>query len=198
MTLVKICGLTNLDDALAALDAGADALGFIAVPGSKRFVSPETFAQIRAALPPFATTVIVGRTVEETESYRADVVQFYEGPADPRRRSVRVFRVRDRDTIDELVNYPEPVEAVLLDTFHDAALGGAGKVFDWNLAIQAKSETSLPLILAGGLTLENVAEAVRLVRPYAVDVSSGVESEPGRKDPEKLRRFVHAVREAGR
>lgn len=198
MTRIKICGLTSLDDALAALDAGADALGFIAVPGTRRYVSPEAFARIRAALPPFATTVAVGRTVGDTEGYEADVVQFYEGPSDPSRRGVRVFRVRDRASLDELIDYSEPVSAVHLDAFHESALGGVGKSFDWDLAVEAKIRTALPLILAGGLTAETVAEAVRRVRPYAVDVSSGVEGEPGRKDHEKLRQFMDAVRDSAR
>ena len=198
MTLVKICGLTNLPDALAALNAGANALGFIAVPGSRRYVSPELFSEIRAALPPFVSTVVVGRTVAETQAYAADVVQFYEGPADPNRRSVRVFRVRNLASLDELIDYSEPVSAILLDTFHETALGGVGKTFDWNLLEKAHNYSAHPIIVAGGLTPENVADAIRMGQPYAVDVSSGVESEPGRKDAEKLRRFVDAVREASK
>ena len=195
MTRVKICGLTNLADARLALDAGADALGFIAVPGGPRFVSPESFATIRRKLPPFVTVVVVARTVAESVGYDADRVQFYGGPASG--KCVRVFRVRGEESLQALSDYDQPVSAVHLDTFHERSLGGVGAAFDWNLAVAAKSlRPGLPLILAGGLTPENVSEAIARVRPYAVDVSSGVESAPGRKDPEKLRRFVAAVREA--
>jgi phosphoribosylanthranilate isomerase len=109
---------------------------------------------------------------------------------------VRVFRVKDRASLDEIAGYAEPVVAVHLDTFHEKSLGGVGQSFDWALAVQARKLTNLPLVLAGGLTPESVAEAVRLVRPDAVDVSSGVEASVGKKDPEKVRAFIDAVRRA--
>ncbi len=190
---MKICGLTNLGDALFAAEAGADALGFIAVPGTPRYVSPEAFARIRAGLPPYIVLVVVARAVEDARRYDADVVQFYDGPASTSRRCVRVFRVKDRSSLDELTGYTEPIVAVHLDTFHEKSLGGVGQSFDWSLAVEAKSQTKLPLVLAGGLTPESVADAVRLVRPYAVDVSSCVERSLGQKDPEKVRAFIAAV-----
>jgi phosphoribosylanthranilate isomerase len=193
MVRVKICGLTNLGDALFAAEAGADALGFIAVPGTPRYVSPEAFREIRAGLPPYVSLVVVAKTIADAEPYEADVIQFYAGPASQIRRCVRVFRVRDRASLDELTNYSEPIVAVHLDTFHEKSLGGVGESFDWALAVEAKSKIELPLILAGGLTPENVEEAVRTVRPYAVDVSSGVEVAPGKKNREKVRAFIAAA-----
>ncbi|MDX1933078.1 MAG: phosphoribosylanthranilate isomerase [Capsulimonadales bacterium] len=198
MTRVKICGLTNAEDAWAAAALGADALGFIAVPESPRFVSPETVRQVVRGLPPFLTTVVVARQPIDSSEYPCEVVQFYGGDEQTTAmRRLRVFRVKDELSLLELRDYHRTADAFLLDTFHESALGGVGKTFDWSLALEAKRIAGdIPILLAGGLTPDNVAEAVRTVRPYAVDVSSGVEAEPGRKDHEKLRRFLDAVRSA--
>ena len=217
MTRIKICGITNADDAQAAVDAGANALGFIRVPGGPRFVPEATLVRIAySALPPFVTPVFVVRNAREAADYPpGGLIQFYEGDVtepvcaapDPETalppalagRSIRAFRIRDADSLREIADYPHKhrVAAYLLDTFHDTKLGGGGQTFDWDLAVEARRLAGdVPLILSGGLTPENVGEAVARVRPFAVDVSSGVEAEPGRKDHDKIRAFVQAVRDA--
>lgn len=201
MTQIKICGLTRAEDVRTACQHGADALGFIAVLESPRFVTPETVREAKRGLPPFVTTVVVVRQPLDAVGYPCQTIQFYSGNASQASglKTIRVFRIRDTASLDELREFRETPDAVLLDTYHEAALGGVGKAFDWSLAIDAKRILGdLPLVLAGGLTPENVGEAVRVVRPYAVDVASGVEAEPGRKDPEKIRRFIKAVRDADR
>jgi len=198
VTRIKICGITNREDALAAVHFGADALGFIAVPESPRFVTPETVREVQQGLPPFVSRVVVAREITDAVGYSADCVQFYAGSENhPLLRRIRVFRIKDEASLTELREYRYTPAAFLLDTYHEQALGGVGAVFDWSLAVEAKKIAGdIPIILAGGLTPENVAEAVRRVRPYAVDVSSGVEAESGRKDHDKLRRFIRTVREA--
>jgi phosphoribosylanthranilate isomerase len=193
---IKICGITRVEDALLAAELGADALGVIAVPGTPRYVTPETVAQIRRALPPFLPLVVVAKTAEQAHGYPGDAFQLFEGPLIEGARCLRVVRVRDAASLEEVATAAtEPVAGVLLDAYHEKALGGAGVTFDWNLALAAKARLAgKPLILAGGLTPENVAEAVRLVRPYAIDVSSGVEASPGKKDAQKLREFIAAAK----
>ncbi len=200
MTRIKICGITNLDDALTAADMGADALGFIAVPGTARYLSPDQYAAISAALPLFVKRVVVARRPEDAEDYLAEYVQHYEEPADKSsaRRGdqwrIRAFRVRDETTLQAIADYPYPVGAILLDAYHESALGGAGVTFNWDLARRAREFTDRPMILAGGLTPGNITQALEAVRPYGVDVSSGVESAPGVKDKAKLRAFINAIR----
>ena len=201
MTRIKICGISNGLDALAAADAGADALGFIAVPGSPRFVPPEVYSEISAALPLFVKRVVVAHRPEDAEEYLAEYVQHYEtATEDTRFRRgaqwrIRAFRMRDESNLAEIEAYPDPVGAVLLDAYHKTMLGGSGETFDWSLAVRAKALTDRPIILAGGLTPENVKDALQAVRPYAVDVSSGIEASPGVKDHAKIKAFVRAVRE---
>jgi len=190
-----------LDDAMAAADAGADALGFIAVPGSPRFVTPEAFHAMSAALPIFVKRVVVARRPEDAEEYLAEYVQHYEDTAEktPLRTGagwrIRAFRMKNAATLKEIAAYPDAVGAILLDTYHKTLLGGSGETFDWTLASRAKMLTKKPIILSGGLTPDNVCDALDSVRPYSVDVASGVESSPGIKDHAKLRAFVQAVRE---
>jgi phosphoribosylanthranilate isomerase len=200
-TRIKICGITNRDDALLAVELGADALGFVFYPKSPRRVTLEQAASICRALPPFVATVgvFVNATQQEIESTLAPtsgsgltILQFHgdEPPGFCRRfttRTIKAIRVRDEDSLRAAAEYD--VDALLLDTYTDTERGGTGRTFDWSLAVRAK-KIGPPIILSGGLTTENVQEAIRKVRPYAVDVSSGVEREPGRKDPEKLRRFI--------
>jgi len=205
---VKICGITNLADARAAIAAGADALGFVFVPGTPRYISPDLAGEIVRQLPPFIARVGLfvdaeTRTVAEALVRSGmDTLQFHgeETPDFVRqfRRAVKVmkaFRVRGEETLMRLPAYADAADAVLLDAYVAGAHGGTGAQFDWKLAVQAR-DLGRPLVLAGGLTPTNVAEAVRTVRPYGVDVSSGVESAPGRKDPEKLAEFVRAARSA--
>ncbi len=201
MTRIKICGITNRPDALAAAEAGADALGFIAVPGSPRYVDTQEQFEISEDLPLFVRRVVVTQRPEEAEEYMLDYVQYYEETAHwhnavaLRQERIRAFRMQGESSLREIETYTETIGAVLLDTYHKGMLGGSGETFDWSLAARAKALTDKPIILAGGLTPENVQEALEAVRPFAVDVSSGVESAPGVKDHAKIKAFVRAVRE---
>jgi len=199
---VKICGITNVEDALVAVEAGADALGFIFYEESPRFVTTETAAAIIQQLPrPVARVgVFVNATVEAVleamSRCHLSLLQFH-GDESPEfclqfgLMSLKAFRVRDESVFQELQRYP--TDAWLLDAFSPAGLGGTGETFNWDLAIQA-NQLGRPIFLAGGLTPENVAEAVARVRPFGVDVSSGVEVAPGRKDHAKVRAFIQAAR----
>ncbi|MBC8136337.1 MAG: phosphoribosylanthranilate isomerase [Fibrella sp.] len=199
MTRIKICGITNAEDARAAVRLGASALGIIGIESSPRYILPEMTPDIFREAKPFVPVFVLKRRADEDVGYESGYVQFYEGVPDRHAHYLRVFRIKDGASLEQLVGYNESVAGVVLDAYHESALGGTGKTFDWRLAVTAKGLLpSLPLILAGGLTPENVFDAVRAVRPHAVDVSSGVEAEPGRKDHDKLRRFIEAVREADR
>jgi len=198
MVKVKICGITSLEDALTAVAAGADALGFVFHPASPRHISPEQAAGIIKQLPPFIQTVGLfvdeARDTVNTTADRCglDIIQLH-GEETPgycdslRRRVIKAFRVKDISTLDSLVQYH--VSGCLLDAWSPAAHGGTGQTFNWGIAAEAVKRGHR-IVLAGGLTPDNVAEAVRRVNPYAVDVSSGVESSPGHKDAEKIRKFI--------
>lgn len=200
MTRVKICGITNRDDALAAAHYGADALGFIAVPGVPRFLTPDVCHAISDALPLFVKRVVIVHRPEDAEDYPADYVQHYADALDTARvrrgahERIRAFRVQGEDTLREIAAYPDAVGAALLDAYHKDALGGSGETFNWELAREAKRLTDKPIILAGGLTPDNIHDALDAVQPYAVDVSSGVETAPGVKDHAKVKAFIRAVR----
>lgn len=202
---VKICGLTNANDAVAAAEAGADALGFMFFAGSKRNVSFSDAAAIIRELPPLVAKVgvFVNATAEEirraVDETGIDTLQLH-GEETPEfcaqfapLKVVKAFRLRDRDSLHDCQQYP--AHAWLLDSFVDGAHGGTGITADWNLAAEAV-QLHRHVILAGGLRAETVAEAVRRVRPFAVDVSSGVEFAPGRKDAAKVRAFIENVRGA--
>jgi len=200
---VKICGITSEADALAAAAAGADAVGFVFYEKSPRHVTPAAARSIIAALPPLITRVGVFVNPEEglvREAVAAgiQVLQFHgeESPEFCRQQNVPVikgFRLKDELSLLSCRDYQGL--PWLLDSFVAGQAGGTGAVFNWDLALKAKASNPL-IILAGGLTSDNVAEAIRRVRPYAVDVSSGVESAPGKKDAAKMRAFVAAVRAA--
>jgi phosphoribosylanthranilate isomerase len=201
---VKICGITNLDDAAAAIEAGADALGFVFCETSPRCLSLPTAARIIQELPPFVSKVGVFVNAPEAmirtvlQQCGIDTVQLHgdESPEFCRRfgcKVIRAFRVRDEHTLERAVEYKG--HAWLLDSFVPGQTGGTGKVFNWDLARRAVALCP-GVILAGGLTPANVAEAVRQVRPYAVDVSSGVESKPGKKDHQRVRDFIRAAKSA--
>ena len=199
---VKICGITRVEDALAAVEAGADALGFMFYASSPRCVGPRMVAEIVPQLPPFVARVGVFVNPSEEEVHRAvlvcglDTLQFH-GEESPEfcakfgLKTIKAFRVRDVDSLQALASYR--TDAWLLDSFVPGQQGGSGARFNWDLAREAQQH-GRPIILAGGLDAENVAEAVRKVRPYAVDVSSGVEASPGKKDIEKIKRFVAAAK----
>ena len=197
MIKVKICGITNLDDALAAVDAGADALGFVFYEKSPRNVNPMQASAIIAKLPPFVQTVglFVNEEAEQVnwtaDFCGLDLIQLH-GDEEPdycpeiRRRVIKAFRVKDAASLASLRRYS--VAGILLDAWSPAAPGGTGETFNWDLA-KVAAECGR-LILAGGLTPDNVRRAVEQVRPYAVDVSSGVEAAPGKKDHNKVREFI--------
>ncbi len=201
MPRVKICGITNLEDALTAVEVGADALGFVFVPDTPRCVKPDQVAVIVDELPPFITTVGLFATKDTAKirtivnQCRLDAIQLHadvtpEFCRNLDRRVIKAVRVKDESSLSILSEYD--VNAFLLDAYVEGKLGGTGKVFDWNLALRAKDYGRI--IVAGGLNPENVAQAVRRVNPYGVDVSSGVESQPGRKDSDKVRKFINAAK----
>lgn len=215
---VKVCGIRDAEAAAAAVAAGADAVGFVFAPGPRR-VTPREAARIAAALPGGVARVgvFVGagerQILEAAERAGLTHVQLHGAvppglPAGLRRQGLRVLRVLrlppasagagDPEALEReaarLAADGEPGEPVLADTAHPRLHGGTGRVGDWRLA--AALARRLPLVLAGGLTPDNVAEAVRAVRPWGVDVSSGVERAPGVKDPERVARFVAAARAA--
>jgi phosphoribosylanthranilate isomerase len=201
---VKICGLTNTADARAAAEAGADLVGLMFYERSPRYVSLETAGEIVSQLPPFVSRV--GVFVNPTGEFVTEAIgrcglnllQFH-GDEPPEFctqfgvMSMKAFRVRDAESLKLLPAYP--TDAWLLDAFTPGQLGGTGERFDWELAVEAQ-EFGRPIFLAGGLTPENVGEAVRRVRPFGVDVSSGVESAPGQKDAAKVRAFIAAAKAA--
>ncbi len=201
---VKICGITNLADGLAALEAGADALGFVFYEKSPRAVTVEQAAEIVRQLPPFVMKVGVfvnpapDLVVRASSECGLTLLQFHgDEPPDFCRQfglmSMKALRVRDADSLQTLMDYA--TDAWLLDAYSPEKLGGTGETFNWDLATQAQS-WGRPIFLAGGLTPDNVGEAVTRVKPFGVDVSSGVESEPGRKDHAKVKAFVQAAKAA--
>ena len=203
-TRVKICGITNLADAQAAVEAGADALGFIFHEKSPRRMTIPAVAEISKQLPPFVLRVGVFVNAPEELVTRAigecglGLLQFHgdEPPEFCTRfglMSMKAFRIRDAESLKDLPKYP--TEAWLLDAYSAENLGGTGEKFNWDLAIEAQ-KFGKPVFLAGGLTPENVAAAIRKVKPFGVDVSSGVESSPGKKDHTRVRAFITNVRQA--
>ncbi len=200
--IVKICGITNAPDAVAAAEAGADALGFMFYQDSPRHVSVPQAVGIIRELSPFIMKVGVFVDAPEDLVMRAisdcglNMLQFHgnESPeycAQFGLMHMKAFRIRDAESLKPLPNYP--THAWLLDAYSPDKLGGTGERFNWDLALEAK-KFGRPIFLAGGLTPANVAEAVRRVQPYGVDVSSGVEAEPGKKDHAKVRDFIKAAK----
>jgi phosphoribosylanthranilate isomerase len=198
---VKICGITSVADALVAAEAGADLIGLMFYERSPRHVSLAQAAEISKALPPVVSRVGVFVNPDEDTVMRAigtcglSLLQFHgeEAPAFCTQfglMSMKAFRVRDADSLLALPEYE--TDAYLLDAYSPDAHGGTGARFNWELAVAAKQH-GRPIFLAGGLTPENVAQAVKQVVPFGVDVSSGVESAPGKKDPAKVRAFIKAV-----
>jgi phosphoribosylanthranilate isomerase len=201
---VKICGVTSVGDAEEAVEAGADLLGFMFYPGSPRRVTEEMAQTIERRLPPFIIRVGVFADPAPEDVFSAmhkcglNLLQFHgrETPEFCRQfgmMTMKAFRIRDAESLREIPPYQ--TDAYLLDSYVAGKAGGTGETFNWELAVEA-AKLGKPIFLAGGLTPENVAEAVRKVRPFAVDVSSGVEQSPGIKDPKKMRDFIAAVRVA--
>jgi phosphoribosylanthranilate isomerase len=202
-TRIKFCGMMRMEDALAAAALGVDAIGLVLTPRSKRCLAPARAREIRAALPPFVTVVTLFNdddpafVAEAIAKIAPDLVQFHgnETAVDcvrygrPYLKSVAMGGSVDLDAIAEA--HPRAL-GFLLDSHVPGGQGGSGKTFDWTRIPQ---EFPRPLVLAGGLAPDNVGDAIRTARPFAVDLASGIESAPGIKDFDKMRRFVAAVRE---
>ena len=203
MGRVKICGITNIEDAVAAAEYGADAIGFVFQPKSPRAITPETAKNIVSALPPFITTIGVfvnesKREIEKIIRYVGlNIVQLHGNePPDAcqlNRKVIKAIRVKDLTDLEPLKRYN--VSAFLLDTYSPHTMGGTGQIFNWDIAVEAKKFGRI--ILAGGLNHENIEEAIKWVRPYGIDVATGVESnKKGEKDHKKLKLFIEKAREA--
>ena len=200
----KICGITRIEDALAAVEAGADAIGLVFYGKSPRAVSIEQAAAILQALPPFVTSVGLfvdmprDQLQQLLQRLPLDLLQFHgdESPADCEghgRPYIKALRIRPGEDVAAAMAPYAGARGILLDTFVEGVPGGTGASFDWSLVPENAAK---PIILAGGLDAGNVATAIRQVRPYAVDVSGGVEASKGIKDAGKIRAFVRAVRDA--
>jgi phosphoribosylanthranilate isomerase len=201
---VKICGITSAADAEAAVQAGADALGLMFYPGSPRYIPLEVAQEIARRLPPFILRTGVFADPDPSDVFAAiqlcqlNVLQFH-GSETPEfclqfgLMTMKAFRLRNADSLAPMSAYR--TDAFLLDSHVAGQPGGTGATFNWDLALEAK-KLGKPIFLAGGLTPHNVAEAVRKVQPFGVDVSSGVEQSPGKKDAQKMRDFIAAARGA--
>ena len=201
MIKVKICGIKNLNDAIFAVDYGADAIGFVFAK-SIRKISKEKARAIIRKLPPFVTTVglFVNETaenIEEASRYCGlDAIQLH-GNEPPNIinklkdiKTIKAFRIQNEKDITPIKKYKP--SAILLDGYSENQMGGTGTSFDWKIV--KKFKTSIPIIVAGGLTHLNVSQAIKTIKPYGVDVSSGVETKPGRKDKRLIRKFIAAVK----
>jgi phosphoribosylanthranilate isomerase len=204
VTRVKICGLTLPQDLEAALEYGADAVGFVFESTSPRYLTEEKAKDLLQRVPPFVFRVgVYGALHGDCPRTLLDACQAVHWGAfafsqDLFVRKILALRLgRGPGKIDEAKRAAADYDALLLDAYDEKAFGGTGKKVDWGFAAEVVAAVSKPVILAGGLTPENVAEAVAKVGPFAVDVSSGVESEPGIKDPLKIRDFIQAAQGSG-
>lgn len=200
---IKICGITNTEDAQNAVALGADALGFIFYKDSPRFVTPEKVQEITVNLPPFVK--LVGVFVNESKKVIEDIVKTCKldliqlhGQESPEfcmslsRNVIKAFPVETIEDIDAIIPYQGIVSAILLDTKDKTKLGGTGKTFDWGIALQA-AESDTPIILAGGISTDNIQKALQLINPYAVDICSSVECTPGKKDYNKMSKILGLI-----
>jgi phosphoribosylanthranilate isomerase len=203
MVKVKICGITNYEDASNAVNLGVDALGFIFAQ-SPRQVTPEEARDIICALPPFVKTV--GVFVNEEQATITKTIQFcgldlvqLHGDESPdlchelMPYTIKAFQLKDESSLSAIDPYLGRVRAFLFDTYSNEKRGGTGRTFDWELAVRGK-EIGVPIIIAGGLTPSNIEAAISTVRPFAVDVSSGVEERPAKKSPLLMRRLMETIR----
>lgn len=202
MTRIKICGITCVEDALAAVEAGTDAIGLVFYAPSPRAVTIDQAAQICKALPPFITTVglFVNASYEEVSTISSKLslglLQFH-GEESPEyceqfnQPWIKALRVQPSTNIIEIMQPYNKAQGILLDSYVAGVQGGTGTTFDWSLIPQ---QSDKPIILAGGLTVENVQQAIQIAKPYAVDVSGGVEITKGIKDHNKMRAFINKVK----
>jgi len=206
MIQIKICGITNVEDGLAAAAAGVDALGFVFHPASPRYVTPGRAKEIIGTLPPAVCTVGVfvnlaaAEVLQIAEICGLDFIQLHGAETQeywrhlPREKVIKALSVRSEGELAAMADYP--ARAFLVDAHDPVRFGGTGKTCDWNLARKAAARH--PIILAGGLNGENIHSALEAVRPLAVDISSGVEAAPGKKDHEKIRSVIASVQHFGR
>ena len=204
MTRVKICGITNLEDALEAINNGYDSLGFIFADSPRR-INIEAAEYILKALPPFVNCIAVFKDENPAviknviKNCPFDTLQFHgeENPQillqfKPHKKIIKSIRVKDEQSLDIIENYKE-ADAFLLDTYLKDVPGGTGQSFDWQIARTAK-RYNRPIILSGGLNPDNINEAIKAVKPFAVDVSSGVEEHPGKKSRALMKDFITKIR----
>ena len=202
MVQVKICGITRMVDAEAAVEWGADALGFIFAQ-SPRQITPQKARDITRSIPPFVKTVGVfvneqsAKIREVMDFCGLDLVQLHgdesvSGCSELAPRVIKAFRIHGDASLLEIAKFKNHVRAILLDTYEKGINGGTGKSFDWRLAIKAK-ESGIPVVLSGGLKIENIQEALERVNPSTIDISSGIEESPGIKDHERMKMFMEKV-----
>ncbi|HDD35730.1 MAG TPA: phosphoribosylanthranilate isomerase [Candidatus Desulfofervidus auxilii] len=201
---VKICGITRIEDALFAADLGVHALGFIFYSKSPRYVTPQKVREIIESLPPFLQTV--GVFVDEKKENIINTAQFcglnliqlhgHETPMFCEMLGfpcIKALSVKNERSLNSILSYKGKVKAILLDTYKKGKFGGSGETFNWSLAVKAKA-FEIPLILAGGLKPENIKEAIKIVKPFAIDVNSGIEKAPGIKDRHLMERLFEILR----
>ncbi len=206
MVRIKICGITRLEDALICAEAGVDLIGFIFYPGSKRYIEPEKVRKITLNLPPFIFKVGVfvnedkEKIIDIARYTGIDIIQLHGDESPEYCQSLRkefpiikAFRIKDLKDVEQVFEYREIIP--LFDTYTES-YGGSGKRFNWNLLKDIREKIKY-FFLAGGLNIDNVEEAIKVIKPYGIDVSSGVEISPGIKDKDKIIGFVKKVRETG-
>lgn len=195
MVKVKICGLKSAEDAAAALDFGADAVGFVLEPSSPRYVVPEEASRLAKMFPGVATVAVFGPTSLVAPPDGFQFVQATDWPdGDGRPDQIQALRLLPEDTYESAASRIRPGSLLLLDAYHESGYGGHGTRVNWSLAKQLRDHVGGEIALAGGLTAENVREAIAAVQPTWVDVSSGVEAAPGVKDLAKVRDFIQAAK----
>ncbi|RLG15879.1 MAG: phosphoribosylanthranilate isomerase [Candidatus Nanohalarchaeota archaeon] len=202
MIRIKICGITNLEDAIKAIELGADALGFIFYKKSPRCIHKDTAKEIIRYLPPFVAKV--GVFVDEKEDVVREIhsycgltaLQFHGNESGEYCAQfcnvIKAFRIKDKSSLLQVKRYEPYINAILFDTYKKDIAGGTGDVFDWSVLSGFSFEK--PIVLSGGMNIDNARSAIETVRPYAVDCSSGIESAPGRKDHDKMKKFIEITK----
>lgn len=204
MVQVKICGITRLVDAEAAVESGADALGFVFVKSPRR-ITPQKTRDITRRISPFVKTVGVFVNEQPAEIRKImdfcglDLLQLHGNESvsacsELAPRVIKAFRIQKEESLLQVPEFKNHVRAILLDTYQKGLNGGTGKTFDWGLAIKAK-KTGIPVVLSGGLGLDNIEEALERVNPFAIDISSGIEKRPGIKDHGRMRIFMEKIKD---
>lgn len=202
MTRIKICGITQVEDAIASVEAGADALGLVFYEPSPRAVTIEQAKKISLNIPPFVTCVGLfvnapkEKVLDIAHYLHLDLLQFHGEESVEYCNQfnypwIKALRVQANTNIEEMIDSYSASKGILLDSYIAGIQGGTGTTFDWSLI---PKNTNKPIVLAGGLTIDNVQQAIRTCHPYAVDVSGGVESHKGIKDHDKIKRFIHNVK----